>query len=154
MNTEPNSKAPTLRIRELQPSDFEAIYQLNRDEMGYDYPLDATIEKLQRLINSAADRIYVAIADDRVVGYVHANDYDTIYAPHMKNIMGIAVSSYYKRMGIGRALLTEVERWAKQTGAAGVRLVSGSSRTAAHSFYRSCGYTENKTQLNFSKTIL
>lgn len=146
-------KHVSFQIRELRDSDFEAIYILNRDEMGYDYPLDATTEKLQRLMNSSADKIYVAIVDGQVAGYVHANDYDTIYAPHMKNIMGIAVSSCHKRKGIGRALLTEVESWAKQTGANGVRLVSGSSRTAAHSFYRSCGYTENKTQLNFSKTV-
>lgn len=43
---------------------------------------------------------------------------------HMKNIMGIAVSSNFRKMGIGKALLDSVEHWARDTGASGVRLVS------------------------------
>ncbi|MEG0711801.1 MAG: GNAT family N-acetyltransferase, partial [Niameybacter sp.] len=87
------------------------------------------------------------------IGYVHANDYDVIYAPHMKNIMGIAVSKQYKRQGVGKALLEAVEEWAKKTGASGVRLVSGETRSGAHTFYRYCGYEGEKRQINFKKTV-
>lgn len=62
--------------------------------------------------------------------------------------MGIAVSADYRRMGIGRALLAKAEEWAIQTGAKGVRLVSGETRTGAHVFYRSCGYSDDKMQVN------
>lgn len=141
------------QIQEAEITDYEAIYRLNRDEMGYGYPINKTRHKLEQIMESDSDKIYVAIAEDHVVGYVHGNDYDTIYAPHMKNIMGIAVSSAYKRKGIGRALLNAVEEWAKQTGAEAVRLVSGSGRTNAHLFYRSCGYSGDKTQLNLKKEM-
>lgn len=86
-----------------------------------------------------------------MVGYVHANDHDVIYAPPMKNIMGIAVLSDHKKKGIGRALLAAVENWAQKKEAAGVRLVSGAKRTAAHDFYRHCGYGNERQQLNFKK---
>ena len=86
-----------------------------------------------------------------MVGYIHANSYDLIYAPHMKNIMGIAVLSSHKRYGIGRALLQQVEKWAQSSGATGVRLVSGITRADAHAFYHSCGYTGDKEQLNLKK---
>ena len=79
-------------------------------------------------MDSSKDRIYVALIDGNVIGYVHANDYDVIYAPHMKNIMGIAVSSNFRKMGIGKALLDSVEHWARDTGASGVRMVSGATR--------------------------
>jgi len=69
----------------------------------------------------------------------------------MKNIMGIAVSSEYKQKGIGRALLQQVENWARETGASGIRLVSGAIRTDAHAFYRRCGYSGNKEQINLKK---
>lgn len=140
-----------IQIREAAADDFEYIYKLNRDEMGYDYPAEETRDKLIKLIGSDEHKLYVALAENKVVGYVHANDYNVIYAPHMKNIMGIAVAGEYKRMGVGRALLEKVEKWAVQTGARGIRLVSGSERTGVHLFYRSCGYTGDKRQINFKK---
>ena len=73
------------------------------------------------------------------------------YFEPLKNILGIAVDPHFQRHGIGRALLRAAENWAEQTGAAGVRLVSGGERAGAHSFYRSCGYTCTKKQLNFKK---
>lgn len=140
-----------IRIREVQLDDYIAIYQLNCEEMGYDYSMENTREKLNKLISSNQDKIYVAVCGESIVGYVHANDYDTIYMPHMKNIMGIAVDASHKRQGIGRRLLEKVEEWAKETGAEGVRLVSGSTRVEAHTFYRSCGYSSDKMQLNLKK---
>lgn len=138
-------------IREARVENFADIYTLNRDEMGYDYPPEATREKLESLILSKSDKIFVAVSENKVIGYVHLNDYDVIYAPHMKNIMGIAVSREYKRMGVGSALLAKAEEWAKETGAKGVRLVSGASREGAHEFYRSRGYSGEKKQINFKK---
>ena len=133
-----------LIIREATLEDVEAIYKLNKTELGYDYSIESTEENMHRLIASDTDKIYVALLDNKVVGYIHSNDYNLIYAPHMKNIMGIAVSSQYKRMGIGHALLMEVEKWAMQTDAKGVRLVSGETRANAHLFYQNCSYTEDK----------
>ncbi len=138
-------------IREATILDAEAIWKLNCDEMGYDFSLKETKEKLEMLLQSQKDKIYVALSGDSLVGYVHANDYDLIYAPHMKNIMGIAVDSSYKRNGIGKALLHQVELWAKETGASGIRLVSGAERTDAHAFYRKCGFSGDKKQLNLKK---
>lgn len=138
-------------IREFEISDYIDIYRLNREEMGYEYPLEDTKVKLAQLSKSNSDKIYVAVIGTEIVGYVHANDYDTTYAPHMKNIMGIAVSRNCRRKGVGSALLSSVEEWARETGAKGVRLVSGSERTDAHVFYRSCGYSGDKMQLNLRK---
>lgn len=138
-------------IREAVPSDANAIWQLNCDEMGYQYPLADTVQNIAKLLSSKADKIYVAVSNNTIVGYVHANDYDLIYAPHMKNIMGIAVSHDYKRKGIGKALLQQVEHWARKTGASGIRLVSGAARTEAHAFYRRCGFEGNKEQVNLKK---
>lgn len=140
-----------IQIREGTITDASAIHNLNAQELGYDYSEDKTQEKLAKILNSNKDKIYVAVIDNNVVGYVHASDYDVIYAPHMKNIMGIAVSSNYQKMGIGKALLNAVEDWAINTGACGIRLVSGATRMDAHEFYRHCGYSGDKQQINFKK---
>jgi ribosomal protein S18 acetylase RimI-like enzyme len=127
------------------------IVLLNKNEMGYEYPTEDTKKQLNQLLKDSNHKIYVAIVAEKVVGYIHANNYDLIYGPHLKNIMGIAVSSNFRRNGIGKMLLTEVEKWAKDTGAYGVRLVSGATRIGAHAFYISCGYEGVKEQKNFKK---
>lgn len=50
-------------------------------------------------------------------------------------------------------MLTEVEKWALETHAEEIRLVSGEERHKAHDFYRHWGYVNNKKQLRFIKII-
>ena len=138
-------------IRSAVPDDAAAIRKLNLEAMGYDYPLDDTVSQLQKLLRSKQDRIFVAVAEHTVIGYIHACGYDLTYGPHLKNIMGIAVSAPFRRKGVGETLLREVEQWAKQEGASGIRLVSGAQRLDAHAFYHKCGYGGDKTQLNLKK---
>ena len=138
-------------IRECKLQDYIDIALLNKNEMGYDYSTADTKKQLEKLINNSNHKIYVATVTDKVVGYIHANHYDLLYAPHLKNIMGLAVSSHFRKIGIGKMLLHQIEQWAQATGAYGVRLVSGKTRIGAHAFYTLCGYIENKEQKNFKK---
>lgn len=142
-----------VNIRPAVPGDCEALSQLNREEMGYDYPPEQTREKLLKLLKNSGDKILVAQYEGKLAGYLHLCDYDLLYADPLKNVMGIAVSADCRRMGIGRLLLEAGEKWAKETGAAGVRLNSGETRTGAHAFYRAMGYESHKKQLNFKKEV-
>lgn len=140
-----------VKIRLAVPGDYEALARLNRESMGYDYPPEKAKEQLTKLLSDGRNGIFVAETAEKVVGYVHLADYDLLYADHMKNIMGIAVDPSCRRLGIGKKLLEAGEDWAKKTGADGVRLVSGETRTGAHAFYRSLGYEGSKMQLNLKK---
>ncbi len=140
-------------IREALSSDAQDIYEINRAEMGYDFPPDKTAENLAIRLRSDTDKILVAVADGRVVGYIHAVNYEALYMEPLKNIMALAVLSDYHRMGVGASLLKAVELWAKESGAVGVRINSGSTRIGAHKFYRSQGYTNEKTQQRFLKIL-
>jgi len=77
-------------IRECFIDDSFAIQQLNSLELGYDFPVEQTQQKLRELLASEKDKIFVAEVDGVFAGYVHANDYELLYAPPMKNVMGIA----------------------------------------------------------------
>ena len=142
-----------LVIRDAVVEDAPAIAQLNRDGMGHDYPVERTREKLRACLGNPSHKILVAESEGVVVGYVHLEDYDTLYADSLKNILGIAVAESCRRQGVGKALLQAGEEWAASTGAAGVRLVSGESRKGAHAFYQTLGYTGNKPQRNFKKRL-
>lgn len=138
-------------IREARISDSKFIWVLNCQEMGYVYPLEDTTERINSILSSENDRIFVAVCDNTVVGYVHICSYDLIFSPPLKNIMGIAVCQQYKRRGIGRSLLEKAEQWAIQEKAAGIRIISGATRSEAHEFYRKCGYSGDKLQINLRK---
>lgn len=140
-----------ITTRLAQESDLESLYVLTKESLGYDYPQEKMMKKIENVLKSSKDFLLVAQIDQKIVGYVHANDYDLIYMDHLKNIMGIAVDPNYRYLGIGKMLLEGVEKWAQETGASGVRLVSGESRIGAHEFYKHCGYQSRKKQLNFMK---
>ena len=142
-----------IRIREATVQDAEAIAQLNTACMGYDYPIADTAVNLAYILESPCDKVFVAVADAEIVGYVHVNDYRLLYAPAMVNVMGIAVFDSFRRCGIGRQLLAAAEAWAQERGATVIRLVSGASRTEAHSFYRDCGFDGGREQVNFKKAL-
>lgn len=140
-------------IRKATEEDNDAIFELNRDELGYSFGREKTLQHL-RLLSSRQDHcILVAVIDGSVAGYIHASNYELIYSNPMKNILGLAVFRSFARKGVGRKLLNAVEDWAKEDGAAGIRLNSSSFRKGAHLFYESCGYTKNKEQFNFSKFL-
>ncbi|MBQ6550863.1 MAG: GNAT family N-acetyltransferase [Lachnospiraceae bacterium] len=69
-------------------------------------------------------------------------------------ILGLAVDRTAQHQGIGRALLSHAEQWAKENGITAMRLNSGAARTGAHAFYRAVGYTETKRQARFFKELV
>jgi GNAT superfamily N-acetyltransferase len=140
-----------LIIREAGIDDYKDICLLNRDGLGYEYPLEKTKERLAAIISATTDAIFVAENDGKIVGYIHLEAYECTYSDSVKNVLALAVDENYRRMGIGRQLIQMAEEWAKSCGAVGIRLVSGYNREIAHKFYQSCGFTLRKEQKNFIK---
>lgn len=140
-------------VRRAVISDAEDIYHINKTSLGYDYDLDKQKSKIETVLNDCTQVIFVADIANKVVGYIHLVNYDVIYADNFKNCLGLAIDNDYKRKGIGSALLKQGEMWAKENGAAGIRLCSGIERENAHKFYLSQGYGENKIQKNLKKVF-
>ncbi len=139
-----------MEIRKATAADAGEILTLNT-AFGYDYPPEATAEKLQMLADREDLCILLAIEDGHTVGYIHLCDYDTLYFPHMKNVLGVIVLPEYRRRGVASRLLAAGEAWARETGAAGIRLDSGAERTPAHECYQKAGFTERKLHKYFVK---
>ncbi|MFA9381686.1 MAG: N-acetyltransferase family protein [Acetanaerobacterium sp.] len=138
-------------IRRARIDDAPALYEINRDALGYDFDGQQTRARLCAVVNTQNNRLYVALVNGCVAGYIHAADYDCIYAPSVKNLLALAVREDARGLGVGRMLLREAEQWALDSGAQGIRLSSGADRTGAHAFYQACGYTHRKDQKNFIK---
>lgn len=142
-----------VKIRPALEADYLEIAKISREDLGYDCVPELVRNKLRRALGDGRERVFVAVCGGEIAGYVHAEDYDVLYFPTMKNILGLAVASKYRRRGAGTKLLEAVEDWARKTGAAGVRLNSGMARKGAHDFYRRNGYADEKEQIRFIKTL-
>lgn len=140
-----------MMIRDAVLEDAPALTRLSRDELGYDYPEEELRANLEAVLSDSRNKVLVAESGGEVLGYLHLADYRLLYMPPLKRILGIAVSALHRREGIGKALLEAGEAWARESGAAGVILTSGETRTGAHAFYRTLGYEGIKMQLNLRK---
>lgn len=139
-----------ITIRECRISDAGRICELNK-VLGYDYPPEKTKQNLLAILKRPSDRIFVACVGETVAGYIQVCDYECCYMDSMKNIVGLVVDHSFQKSGVGKALLTATEDWAREQGCAGVRLHSGAERTEAHKFYEHCGYFHKKSHKNYIK---
>ena len=145
-----------IEIRLAQVEDEVALQKLARQELGYDYPLEACQERLQALLADDQQILLVAVsqeAPNQVLGIVHASYYYSFYGDPAYNVMALAVDQAYHHQGIGRLLMQNLEAQAMSKGVHHIRLNSASHRTGAHAFYQSIGYDCYKTQKAFSKNL-
>ena len=139
-------------IRRCMISDAHAIYELCREELGYDFSEEQVVQNVRRLIGSPEILLMVAVdSEDKVLGFIHANNHDPIYAPPMKDIVAIAVNPEFRHHGLGRRLILAVEGWARETGAKGVRANSDIRQKNALAFYKSMGYEYIRSIYNVRK---
>jgi len=138
-------------IRRAEMRDALRISEINRSALGYEYSLEDTQQRLERMLSRGTNRVWVACCGGEIAGYIHGSDYECLYCAPLKNIMALAVDEKHRGRGVGRQLLSELESWAKEESCAGVRLVSGFDRLGAHRFYYCCGYSLRKEQKNFIK---
>jgi|SRR5215211_2828190 len=78
------------------------------------------------------------------------DDAYTLLNPHVERyyekdrycarIMSFVVGSGHRGRGVGRALISAAEDWARQRGARDIMLTTHKRRAGAHRFYRSVGY--------------
>lgn len=145
-----NRPVPFSGIRPVRLADAADLEELCRASLGYSYPV---ANQLARILHCRENQLFAACDQGKLAGYIHLQDYQVIYAEPMKNILGLAVFAQFRGRGWGRALLRAAENRASADGCAGVRVVSGVSRTKAHEFYRHCGYEYRKDQKNFCKAL-
>jgi ribosomal protein S18 acetylase RimI-like enzyme len=140
-------------IRAVEPDDIDAIGNLCC-QLGYEVDQDGLQQRFDLIVFGPNQILRVAKnTDGVVVGWVHALPVCYLEADIFIEIGGLVVDSSCRRMGIGQALMTEVEDWARKHSFTMIRLRSNSKRAIAHEFYRSIGYELVKQQYTFVKQI-
>ena len=138
-------------LRDLKTTDVAAICEINKETLGYSFSLEETNSQLAKL--SQDSHHYLLGFEDStshdLLGYVHAEVYESLYSKPGFNILALAVLSQTQGQGIGKTLLQGLEQEAKKRGYNFIRLNSADHRLGAHAFYEKVGYTCDKVQKRF-----
>ncbi len=91
---------------------------------------------LGRAIGSDDSDVFVAIRDDRVIGFCTAYlDIDSVRFGRRCWVEDLAVDPAARSGGVGAALLAAARGWGTEQGATHLELDSGAARRDAHRFY-------------------
>ncbi|MHC5229572.1 GNAT family N-acetyltransferase [Enterococcus sp. LJL99] len=143
-------------IRTLTITDALTLNHINKEQLGYDVPLSVTENQLIKLLNDTDHHFFLGFEDQEtkeILGYVHAEVYETIYSKTFFNILALAVSKENVGQGIGKKLMSVLETETRTRGYDGIRLNSGIKRIHAHKFYEAIGFISDKDQKRFRKFI-
>ncbi len=139
-------------IRPARESDREALARLST-QLGYPMTPDEAQERLAPISEHPDHALLVAEADGRVAGWVQVSQSRVFETPLQAEVAGLVVDEAFRGEGIGRRLLAEAERWARERGCGALRVRSNVIRERAHAFYRREGFGEIKTQRVLEKRL-
>ena len=142
-------------LRELKATDVETICVINKEALGYAFSPEETARQLAKLSQDSHHFLlgFEEPTSHDILGYVHAEVYESLYSNAGFNILALAVVPQMQGKGIGKVLLQGLEQEAEKRGYKFIRLNSADHRLGAHAFYERVGYTCDKVQKRFIKLI-
>lgn len=130
-----------MHVRELSALDVAVAVTL-WDEAGLTRPWNNPVDDFHRAVNGASSTILGIKVDDEVVGTVMVGD-----DGHRGWVYYLAVTSEYRRMGLGAALMCAAEAWLREHGAVKIQLMVRDANAAGLSFYYALGYDDNEVKV-------
>jgi GNAT superfamily N-acetyltransferase len=148
-----NLRKDIVRVRSAAPADAAAIARLS-GQLGYPVAVQSLVSRLQRLLASEDQAVYVATdPNGEVVGWIHGAEQLLVESGARCEILGLVVDEVLRRSGIGRQLVAAAEQWALGRGLSEVSVRSAVSRTESHPFYEQLGYERVKSQHVYRKRL-
>lgn len=140
-----------LVFRTVEKKDMDRLVQLI-DQLGYQID-QATLAENMRYYGMAA---FVLEMEGEIIGFLayHILPQFHSHERHMR-IVSLVVDQKCRKKGIGKKLLQEAERIAKETGCSCIELTSAAHRrvSGAHTFYLHQGYIANGEKVYFRKEL-
>lgn len=114
------------------------------------YTISSDAEKIMRrfladLTSSSHSFLFVAVLEDETIGFVSGDlrEGSPAFSPKTwASVDDIYVAPGYRSLGVGRALLENVESWAHEKGASGISLQVAAANERGRRFYGGLGFRE------------
>jgi GNAT superfamily N-acetyltransferase len=127
-------------VRDARPEDAAALARLC-GQLGYPADESAMPSRLARLANDPQARVLVADVGGGAVGLatVHLRHTMNHEAP-IAQLTLLVVDEAQRTRGVGRALVSAAEGWARERGCHRIVVTTALQRADAHAFYERVGY--------------
>ena len=143
-------------FRKINTADTPEVAEICNAALGYDVDVENVKRQIEKLTNDKNQHIIIGYEDEtirKIIGFVHAQMYESFYSDLGLNILGLAVNPDFQGRGIGRKLMNKLEEYAIDNNISFIRLNSALKREEAHKFYEHIGYTCDKVQKRFIKVF-
>ncbi|MGN7987998.1 GNAT family N-acetyltransferase [Pedobacter sp. 22226] len=142
-----------VEIRVITEKDAESVAGLST-QLGYQSNIEQTLFRIRQISNNNNNCAYVALLDNKIVGWIHGFYTLRIESDPFVEIGGLVVDAEYRNLKIGKQLIDRVKLWAKQQQVKKLKVRCNTKRTESHQFYERIGFTENKRQIAFEMDLI
>jgi N-acetylglutamate synthase-like GNAT family acetyltransferase len=137
-----------IRIREIKPEDCKAVNELSK-QLGYVLSLDHTKAQIIKLIAGKEHGAFAAIAEEKLIGWIHPFITLAIETKPFVEIAGLVVDEKFRDKGVGKRLVKKICEWSMLKEMDTIRVRCNTKRIQSHLFYQKIGFNELKEQKVF-----
>ena len=141
-----------ISIREVAAEDVAEIKELSH-QLGYSISEQQTLQNINALKQSSHHDVFVAIHEQKVIGWIGVSYKITLESQPLCEIHGLIIHEQYRSRGIGKMLIEKAKQWSIDKGSPKLRLRCNIKRTEAILFYHKIGFTEVKQQKVFEMKL-
>lgn len=142
-----------MNVREMTLGDTHEVALL-ASQLGYPSTPSDIEKRLGSMSRGAEFGAFVVEKEDgRVAGWIHVHVVRLVEEDAFAEIGGLVVDANCRGQGLGKALLSASERWAKERGYSTMCVRSNMKRIEARPFYESRHYKIVKSQFVFHREI-
>jgi GNAT superfamily N-acetyltransferase len=136
---------------EIEPLTLDHALNVQRlsEQLGYPLSLHEIKNNISRVVATNDHAAFIAIMDEKIVGWVHAFKSLFLESKPFIEIGGLVVDETYRNKGIGKKLFERIKQWCVEKQISTLRVRSQLKRKEAHQFYLNNGFTEIKEQKVF-----
>jgi ribosomal protein S18 acetylase RimI-like enzyme len=146
-----------MEVRLVQIEDLEAVSGLfDRYRIFYNQPtdLEAARSFLSQRFEQSDSTIFVAHADDRIVGFLQL--YPSFSSVSMKRVWilnDLFVEEAARNQHVAKSLISAAENFARETKAVRIILSTQVANPVAQSLYRSLGYIKDEDFYHYALSL-
>lgn len=122
-------------------------------QLGYEMTVEEARRRVREVLAASDHALLVAEVAGRIAGLLHVFMRPAVENPCEAVVEALVVAEDCRRVGVGRRLMAEAERWGAERGCRSVALSSNVAREPAHAFYAGIGYRAAATAYIFRKPL-
>lgn len=137
-----------IRVNKLTLEHAKDVQRLS-GQLGYPMAIMDIESNISELITTKDHIAFVALENEKVVGWIHAFKGLFLESKPFIEIGGLVVDEEYRGKRVGKQLVQKVKEWSLEKGFEILRVRSNIKRKEAHKFYLKLDFTEIKEQKVF-----